>query len=69
MEGFNFSTYKPEAEKSKFEQLLDLFMQLLPYTNGDAAETLRWMMELDKQFHLTGILRRDFMFVTLPGIP
>jgi uncharacterized protein with von Willebrand factor type A (vWA) domain len=54
MEGFNFSTYKPEAEKSKFEQLLDLFMQLLPYTNGDAAETLRWMMELDKQFHLTG---------------
>ncbi|SEA65859.1 hypothetical protein SAMN05192529_14015 [Arachidicoccus rhizosphaerae] len=54
MEGFNFSKYKPEAEKSKFEQLLDLFMQLLPYTNGDAAETLRWMMELDKQFHLTG---------------
>ena len=53
MEGFNFSKYEPQEGKSKFEELLDLFMQLLPYTNGDAEETLRWMMELDKQFHLT----------------
>ncbi|WP_225974115.1 vWA domain-containing protein [Arachidicoccus ginsenosidivorans] len=53
MEGFNFSKYEPQPGKTKFEQLLDLFMQLLPYTSGDAEETLRWMMELDKQFHLT----------------
>ena len=53
MEGFNFSKYEPRAGKSKFEELLDLFMQLLPYTNGDAEETLRWITELDKQFHLT----------------
>lgn len=53
MRGFEFSKYIPEPDKSKFEQLLDIFLQLLPYTNGDAAETLQWMNELDKQFHLT----------------
>lgn len=53
MDGFHFSRFQPAPEKDKFEQLLDIFMQLLPYTNGDADETIRWMMELDKQFHLT----------------
>lgn len=54
MKGFEFSQFIPDAQKSKFEQLLDIFMQLLPYTNGDAQEALQWMNELDKQFHLTG---------------
>lgn len=39
--------------KSKFEELLNLFMQMLNYTSGDAAEALSWMNELDKQYKLT----------------
>ncbi|HRI21296.1 MAG TPA: VWA domain-containing protein [Panacibacter sp.] len=42
-----------ENSKSKFEQLLDIFMQLLTYTNGDVSEALQWMNELDKQYQLT----------------
>lgn len=53
MRGFEFSKYEPQPDKSKFEQLLDIFMQLLPYTNAGAAETLQWMNELDDQFQLT----------------
>ncbi|HQS34347.1 MAG TPA: VWA domain-containing protein [Sediminibacterium sp.] len=33
--------------------MLDIFMQLLTYTSGDAAESLSWMNELDKQYHFT----------------
>lgn len=39
--------------KNRFEQMLDLFMQLLGYTSGDAAEALEWMNELDKRYQLT----------------
>jgi uncharacterized protein with von Willebrand factor type A (vWA) domain len=54
MKGFNFSKFDPEAQgKSKFEQLLDLFMQLLTYTNGDVAEALQWMNQLDREYGLT----------------
>jgi len=42
-----------EKDKTKFEQMLDIFMQLLTYTNGDAAEALSWMNELDKQYEFT----------------
>jgi uncharacterized protein with von Willebrand factor type A (vWA) domain len=54
MIGFNFSKFDPKAGgKTKFEQLLDLFMQLLTYTNGDVAEALQWMSQLDKKFEMT----------------
>lgn len=54
MRGFRFSRYDPEANgKTRFEQLLDLFLQLLTYTNGDATEALSWLNELDKQYELT----------------
>jgi Ca-activated chloride channel homolog len=54
MKGFHFSGFNPEEQgKSKFEQLLDLFMQLLTYTNGDVAEALDWMNQLDRQYELT----------------
>ena len=54
MRGYNFSKYDPRAEgKSKFEQLLDIFMQLLTYTNGDVAEALNWMNQLDKEYQVT----------------
>jgi len=54
MIGFNFSKFDPNAGgKTKFDQLLDLFMQLLTYTNGDVAEALQWMSQLDKKYEMT----------------
>lgn len=54
MKGFNFSKYDPNQNfKPRFDQLMDLFMQLLSYTNADAAEALNWLNELDKKYELT----------------
>src|SRR5258705_232228 len=54
MRGFHFTKFDPNSEgKSKFEQLLDLFMQLLTYTSGDVTEAMQWMNELDKKYQLT----------------
>lgn len=54
MIGHRFVQYDPNAQgKTRFEQMLDLFMQLLTYTNGDVAEALQWMNELDKKYQLT----------------
>lgn len=54
MLGFRFSAINPEEGKpSGFEQLLDLFLQLLSYTSGDATEALQWLNELDKEHQLT----------------
>ncbi len=54
MLGFQFSLYDPREEgKSKFEQLLNLFMQILNYTSGDVGEALQWLNELDKNYQLT----------------
>ncbi len=54
MQGNRFLKFNEgENSKSKFEQLADLFMQLLTYTSGDAGEALSWMNELDKQYNLT----------------
>lgn len=53
MLGHRFVQYDPNAQgKTRFEQMLDLFMQLLTYTNGDVAEALQWMNELDKKYQL-----------------
>ncbi len=54
MKGFHFRKYNPNEDgKSRFEQLLDIFMQLLTYTSGELPEALSWMSELDKKYQLT----------------
>ena len=54
MRGHRFSKYIADTEgKTKFDQLLNLFLQLLTYTNGDAEEAMQWMNELDKEYKLT----------------
>ncbi len=54
MKGFHFSNFDPRSSgKSTFDQLMDLFMQLLNYTSGDATEALNWLTQLDKQYQLT----------------
>ncbi len=54
MLGHRFTKFDPNLEgKTKFEQLLNLFFQLLTYTNGDVSEALQWLIELDKKYELT----------------
>ena len=54
MIGFHFTHFDPNQQgKSKFDQLMDLFMQLLNYTSGDVGEALQWMNQLDKEYKLT----------------
>ena len=54
MRGYQFSRFNPnEGGKTKFDQLLDIFLQLINYTSGDVSEALSWLNELDKQYGLT----------------
>jgi uncharacterized protein with von Willebrand factor type A (vWA) domain len=54
MIGFHFTQYDPaQRGKSKFDQLLEVFMQLITYTSGDVGEALQWMNEMDKEYELT----------------
>jgi len=54
MLGHRFTKFDPNADgKTKFEQLLNLFLQLLTYTNGDVSEALQWLNQLDNQYGLT----------------
>jgi Ca-activated chloride channel homolog len=55
MLGHRFSKYAPppESEKSDFERLLKVFMQLILITAGNVGEALQWLTEVDKQYGLT----------------
>lgn len=53
MIGHLFFKYNPPEKPSGFEELLKLFLQLLQYTGGNAGETLSWMNDLDKEYHIT----------------
>lgn len=54
MLGHRFSRYIPEnKEKSAFDNLLKVFLQLMVITSGDVAETLHWMNQIDKEHGLT----------------
>ncbi len=39
--------------RSTFEQLFDLFQELLQHAAGDAAEALNWLTQLDNRYGLT----------------
>lgn len=54
MEGYLFQKHIPEADqRTPFERLLELFLELVTYTSGDVDEALDWMRELDKAHRLT----------------
>lgn len=54
MIGFNFTKYIPSPNgEDKFEQMLNLFLQLLQYTNGDVNEAMDWMNQIDREYKLT----------------
>ena len=55
MLGFRFTEFIPNANKQNpFENLLNLFLQLLVHTSGDVSEALNWLTQLDQQYGLTG---------------
>ena len=54
MKGFFFTGFDPnENAKTPFDRLMEFFLQMLTYTNGDAAEALQWLNELDRNYELT----------------
>ena len=57
MVGYRFSEYIPkeqeDGKKAKFDQLLDIFNQLITMTAGNVSEALSWITQLDKQYNLT----------------
>ncbi len=55
MKGFKFTKYIPPKDptKSDFENLLQLFLQLITITGGDVSEALSWLTNLDKQYKIT----------------
>lgn len=55
MIGYRFTDFVPEQdpEKSQFEQLLNIFLQLILMTSGDVSEALAWMNNLDARYNLT----------------
>jgi len=54
MKGFRFSDFIPSNKGgSKFEQLLDIFQQLLLITSGDVSQALSYLNDLDRRYQLT----------------
>lgn len=57
MLGYRFSDFVPDeqqdSQKSKFDQLLNIFNQLLTMSSGDVAQAMAWLTQLDKQYNLT----------------
>ena len=54
MHSFHFSKFNiNQNPKSSFDQLFELFTQVLTYTSGDFNESIQWLNELDKEYKLT----------------
>lgn len=54
MIGYKFSEYRPEKDqRTPFERLLDIFLELATYTSGDVEEALDWLRQLDQERQLT----------------
>lgn len=52
MLGNRFSKFT-EKQRSVFDQLFELFQELLVYTSGDVNEALDWLNQLDREYHIT----------------
>jgi Ca-activated chloride channel homolog len=55
MLGHRFSEFKPDlqGDKNKFDELFNLFQQLLLMTSGNVTDAMAWMNQLDRQYSLT----------------
>jgi Ca-activated chloride channel family protein len=58
MLGTRFGKYiAPQDDRSPFEKLLPLFLEMLTHTSGDVEEALDWMKEVDKEH---GLFSKDY---------
>jgi Ca-activated chloride channel family protein len=54
MLGHRFAQYIEQPdERSPFDRLLELFLELMVYTSGDVDEAFRWMKEIDDEHGIT----------------
>ncbi len=54
MTGFRFEKFIPLPPRSaKFEQLFQLFKELLMRTGGNVGEAMQWLTNLDREYNLT----------------
>lgn len=54
MIGIRFTDFKDtDQAQKKFEDLLNIFLQLLTMSSGDVAQALDWMNQLDQKYNLT----------------
>ena len=54
MIGYRFSEYRPEMDqRTAFEKILDVFLELVTHTSGDVEEALAWLEQLDQEYNLT----------------
>jgi uncharacterized protein with von Willebrand factor type A (vWA) domain len=55
MIGFRFTEFNPEdlPQDKLFEQLLNVFLELLVMTSGDVSEALNWLTNLDNKYQIT----------------
>lgn len=55
MIGYRFTDFIPDGnDKYQFEQLMNIFLQLLNIFSGDVNEALQYLNELDQKYNLTG---------------
>lgn len=60
MRGFSFHQYRPpKDDRTPFEKLLPLFLEILTHTSGDVEEALEWMKEVDKEH---GLFNQEYTF-------
>ena len=53
MLGIRFSEHTPEKDqRSRFERLKDIFLELVTHTSGDVDEAFDWMKQLDQEYSL-----------------
>ncbi len=50
--GFIFTKHTPK-EQTLFEQLFEIFQELITHTSGDFDEAIDWLRQLDKEYKLT----------------
>ena len=55
MIGNRFTEFIPDkkAQQSDFDNLLNIFLQLMIITSGDVDEALSWLTNLDKQYNIS----------------
>lgn len=53
MFGIRFSSFIPSEGEPDFDRLFNLFREILVHTNGDVAEALDWMNQIDREHAIT----------------